>query len=166
MIGLAMSGRVGGHVGENAVGRPAEHLLQACRRIRLVEIHHCKVGAGDRIDMQEIDADYAALAFRRTDALCSDLRPAARRSTEIDNALTGFQQMVLVVDLDELERGARTKAFEPRPRDIGIVELALEPERRGEGPFARGLDARLQRSSALASGFLSAALWRHATVSH
>ena len=39
----------------------------------------------------------------------------------------GFEQLVLVVDLDQLVGGARAIALAPGLRHIGIVELALEP---------------------------------------
>ena len=56
-----------------------------------------------------------------------DLAPAAGRGAEIDDARARLQQMVLVVDLDQLVGGARAIALALGARDIGIVELALEP---------------------------------------
>ena len=41
-----------------------------------------------------------------------DLGPAAGRRAEVDDALAGLQEAVLVVDLDQLEGGAR--AHSPR----------------------------------------------------
>ena len=64
---------------------------------------------------------------RCADALARHLAPAAGRGAEIDHARAGLEQMMLVVDLGELEGGARAEALALGPRHIGIVELALEP---------------------------------------
>ena len=123
---------------------PPSIAFRRVRRILVEEVHHSEVDAGDGVDIQEIDADHPALALRRAHLRRRDLRPAARRRAEVDHALAGLQQMILVVDLDELERGARAIALALGPRDIGIVELALEPARLGDGAF-------LARSSPAAS---------------
>ena len=51
---------------------------------------------------------------------------------------------MLVVDLGELEGGARAIAFALGARHIGIVELALEPAARGERAPLAGLDPNLE----------------------
>ena len=73
--------------------------------------------------------DHAAL-LRRADALGRHLAPAAGRSAKIDHARAFFEKMTLVVDLGQLEGGARAKALALGARDVRIVELALEPSLR------------------------------------
>jgi hypothetical protein len=46
----------------------------------------------------------------RTDLLYGDLRPAARRRAEVDDALPGREKPVGAVDLRQLERRARPVA--------------------------------------------------------
>ena len=93
----------------------------------------------EKIDLREFDARRSASIVedvdattrpcpRRADALGRDLAPAAGRGAEIDHARAGLEQMMLVVDLDQLEGGARAKALALGARHIRIVELALEPE--------------------------------------
>ena len=60
--------------------------------------------------------------------------------------------MIALVDLDQLIGRPRPETFPLGLRHIGIVELALEPQRRGERALARRLDPRLQRAAAFASG--------------
>ena len=57
------------------------------------------------------------------------LRPAARRRAEIDDLLARLEQMIALVDLDELVGGARAPALALGRGHIGIVELALQPQR-------------------------------------
>ena len=64
---------------------------------------------------------------------------------------TGLEEPVLLVDLQKLVGRARAVALAPGLRHIGVVELAFEPQCRGERPLARRLDARLQRPAALAA---------------
>src|SRR5262249_23654602 len=56
------------------------------------------------------------------------------------HAHTGPEQMVLVVDLGELEGGSRAIPPPLRLLDVGVVELALKPSRRGELTALGGLD--------------------------
>ena len=81
-----------------------------------------------------IDRDDLAAA-RRSDlhAIGGDLAPAAGRRAEIDDALTGLQNAILVVDLDELVGGARAISIALCGGDVGIVELTLEPALRRRG---------------------------------
>ena len=76
------------------------------------------------------------------------LAPAAGRGAQIEHARAGFEEMVLVVDLGELERGARAQPLALRLGDIGIVELALQPERGRQRTLLGGLDPHLQRALA------------------
>ena len=84
----------------------------------------------------------------RADALCRHLAPAAGRGAEVDHARAGFQEMMLVVDLGQLEGGARAKALALGARHIGIVELALQPERGRQRALLGGLDPHLERALA------------------
>ena len=63
----------------------------------------------------------------RADPLGRDLAPAARRAAEIDHAQAARQQVKALVELLQLERGARAVALLPRLGDIGVVELPRQP---------------------------------------
>src|SRR5262249_39298477 len=78
------------------------------------------------------------------EALGRDLGPAARRRAEVDHARAFFEQAMLVVDLDQLERGAAAKTFALGPRHVGIVELPLEPAPRGDRAALRRFQPRLE----------------------
>ena len=82
------------------------------------------------------------LPSRAADALRRDLRPAAGRGAEIDDALARLQQAVLVVDLEELVGGARAVALALGAGDVGVVELALEPALRGRAVRLRAVFSR------------------------
>src|SRR5271165_439419 len=151
MISLAMARRVGRHVREDPVGRAAEPFAYDPRRIRIVEVHAPEFDALDRVHVETIDGDHPAGAVFRSRLCGRDLAPAARRGAEIDDALPGLEQLVFVGDLQELKGRARAIALAPGLRDIRVVELPLEPERRGERAFAGRLDAGLQRPAALAA---------------
>ena len=114
-----MAGGVRRHVGEHHVGRPAEHGFQFVRRAGVEKIDLREIDAGDRIHRQEIDGDDAA-ALRGADALGRHLAPAAGRGAEIDHARAFLQEARFVVDLDQLEGGARAhspRAWRARRKD-------------------------------------------------
>ncbi len=144
LVGLAVTGGVGGHVGHHDVGAAPEHGLELVRRVVLHEVELREVDAGDLRHVQQIDRDDLALAVDRADALGGDLAPAARRSTEIDHGHAVLQQPVFVVDLEQLESGARAIAQSLGLDDIGIVELPLQPELRRQFALAAGLDLDVQ----------------------
>ena len=83
MVGLRMADRVGGHVGEDEVGRPAERLPEPVRRGIVHEVHLQDGRAVDRVGRQQVDADDRRL--RRL--LAHHLGPAAGRDAEVDDAL-------------------------------------------------------------------------------
>ena len=87
---------------------------------------------GERRHLEEVDRDDLAPALRRADALRRDLAPAAGRGAEIDHPRAILEQTMLVVDLDQLEGGPPAKAFALGARDVGVVELALQPQLRGQ----------------------------------
>ena len=84
------------------------------------------------------------LRAERVDPRHRHLGPAARRGAEVDHPRAGLQEAEPVVDLDELVGRAAAVALGPRPRHVGVVELALEPERRGELAALGGLDPHPQ----------------------
>ena len=157
MIGRTMTGGVGGHVGQHQVGRAAEHRLELVRRIGVEKVDLREFSAGNRIHRQDVDADDASA---RADALDRDLAPAAGRGAQIDHARAALQHVMLVIDLGQLERRARTKALALGARHIRIVELALEPQL-GRQRLPLALDPDLELAlAASASAFLGC----HGTV--
>ena len=68
-----------------------------------------ELDAGQGIDGQEVDADDPPPPLGAADALSGKLRPAAGRGAEIDDALAGLEEAVLLVDLQELVGGARAQ---------------------------------------------------------
>src|SRR3954468_18861613 len=94
--------------------------------------------------MQDVDCRHAAFPLRCADALCRHLAPPARRRTEVDDAPSGFEEAVLVVELDKLEGSARAPAFALGAGDIRVVELALEPGLRGDRAALGALHPDLQ----------------------
>ena len=95
----------------------------------------------------------AALERIRAGADVNEAQPDGTRPIhwavfKVDYALAGPEQLELVVDLRELERGPRAIALALGPRDIGIVELALQPAGLGNGAFLRRFHPLLQRAAA------------------
>ena len=122
-----MTGGIRRHVGEHDIGRAAEQRLDRIRRARLEEIAPDEVDPRRRRHVEAIDRDDLAPALPTPGTPGRDLAPAARRGAEVDDARAWLEQMVLVVDLDELERGASAKALALGAGDIWVVELPLEP---------------------------------------
>ena len=82
------------------------------------------------------------------DPLDGDLRPAARRTTEIDDTLAKPQQPKALVELDQLEGGARAVAEPARLDNVGIVKLARQPSRRGRFAPTRAADCDHRKAGA------------------
>ena len=95
---------------------------------------------GDRLHAMHVDGDDAALAVPRLHPLDRHLRPAAGSRPQIDDPGARLQEAEFVVDLGELEGGAGTVTHTPRFCDIGIIELALEPDLLRDGAALAGLD--------------------------
>ena len=123
------------------IGRAAQRRDDLCRRVLGEEIELQHDRAGHRLHRQDVGSDELTLALRRADALRRDLGPAAGRGAEIDHARAALQEMEAVVELDQLEGGARAIAEALGLGDIGIVELAREPGGRGGRALLGGLDA-------------------------
>ena len=62
MIGLAVPGGVGRHIGKNEISRPAEMRLQTVRRVAIHEIHLDDLDTRNWIDRQPIYGDDAAFS--------------------------------------------------------------------------------------------------------
>src|SRR6185437_4458330 len=133
------------HVGKHHVGWTVKRRLEPLRRagIEKIELHEFAAGYG--FYRQEVDGDYAP---RRAGASRSYLAPASGRGTEVDHACAFLQEVGLVIDLDELEGGARTKSFALGARDVRIVELALQPELGREFAALTALDAHFKLAGA------------------
>src|SRR5208282_294722 len=136
---------------ENVAGESAEPFAQPRRRVRVVEIHRFELDPLDRVHLEEIDGDHPPPALSGAGPGRRDLAPATRRGAEVEDALAGPEEFVFLVDLQKLVGRARPVALAPGLRHIGVVELALEPQRRGKRALAGGLHARLQRPAALAA---------------
>ncbi len=126
MIGLGVADGIGRHVRQDEIGRPAERGDEAVGRFVGHEIHFQQHHAGQRLDRQQIDADDDGIGHY----LAGNLRPAARRRAEVDDGLAAFEDMELLVELDELVGGAAPVSLGLGALHIGIVELPGEPARR------------------------------------
>ena len=135
---------VGGHVRQHNIGAAADHRKQFGRRIVALKIKLREADARYLRHLQKIDGDHPALAVGRAHPFGRDLAPAARSGAEIDHGDAGFEKMVLVVDLDQLERRARAQSLALGLRHIGIIELALQPELRGQLALASCFDGDVQ----------------------
>ena len=83
--------------------------------------------ARNRCGLREIDPDDGAAPGASSDALDGDLRPAARRTAELDHPAARQQQPETVVQFDQFEGRARAVAEPPCLRDIGVVQLTRQP---------------------------------------
>ena len=101
-----------------------------------------------------VDSHNFALAIDGFDAGAGHLAPSPRCCTQIDNAATRFQEMILVVDLRELEGGTAAIALLSRLVNVWIIELALEPDFLRWRATLAGFDAHFQ---AAATQFVPAA---------
>src|SRR6185437_14033141 len=75
LIGLAVAGGVGGHVGQHHVGAAADHLDQFFGCVVAKKIELGKTDAGNFGHFEQVDRDHLALAVDRADALGGDLAP-------------------------------------------------------------------------------------------
>ena len=119
VIGLFVPGGVGSHVGNHQIGRPIERSGQRRGRVIGHEVHLQNGHAFDRVGRQQIDADHRGVGA----VLAHHLRPAARGNPQIDHPPRAFEQAELLVNLDQLERGAAAPALCLGPLDIRIGQL-------------------------------------------
>jgi hypothetical protein len=107
-----------------------------------IKADHLRAGHG--LHLRRIDGHHAAAARpARRHASHGDLCPSSGRGAEIDDDAPGLQEPQPVVELDQLEGGARPVACLPGRGDEGVGELAGEPARRGRRAALGGLDAHL-----------------------
>ena len=109
----------------------AEHAFSICGAPAARKSSTAKSTPGIGSMSQKIDAE--DLARRPRSRQPFSRRPAtSRRARRRDRRCSGrgLQDMIALVDLDQLKGGARALALALGAGDIGIVELALEPERR------------------------------------
>ena len=136
VVGGVMAGGVGRHVGEDQVGGAAEALEDEADVGVLGDVALEELGAGDRRDGEEVDADHlGGTAFE------GDLGPAAGGGAEVEDAHAGLEEVAAVVELDELEGGAGAVAGLAGADDVGVVDLAGEPALLGERSALGGAQA-------------------------
>src|SRR5205814_7323358 len=114
-------------IAQHEIGRAAECGAAMVSDGGVAKIALQQGRAWDRIGRREVDPDDGAVALLGADPRRGDLAPAAGRAAEIDDPHAGSQQMKALVELDQLESGARAIAEAVRVGDIGIVQLAGEP---------------------------------------
>src|SRR5690606_30228043 len=137
---------VGGHVGKNQVGCPAERFQDGIRRGVAHEIHFQDRHALDRLRGQQVDPRNRCAG----PLLAHNLAPAARCYTEIDHAAGVFQQGEFLIEFDEFESRPAAPALCLRAFDIGIVQLPLEPAGRALLAPADLVEAALRVAAAAA----------------
>src|SRR3569832_1528323 len=165
MIGAGVPSRVRRHVGEDVGCLAAEHGLEPLRRGLVEEVHHRELDARHLLHRQDVDADDLAL-LGRADALGRDLAPAAGCRAEVDYPRAFPEHARLVVDLGQLEGGARAITLALCARDVRIVELAFEPQLRGQRALASRLHAYLERARAAAALACRLAWFGHGALLH
>src|SRR3954468_301683 len=149
LVGFAMARGVGCHVREHHVGAAAHHRKQFRGCVVALEIKLREIDARDLRHLEQIDRDHPALAAGRANSFGGDLAPTAGRGAQIDHRDAVLQEMVLVVDLDQLERRTRAQAFALGLCHVGIVELPLQPKLRGQLALASGLDRDVQSAGGI-----------------
>src|SRR5262245_57780542 len=142
VIGRLVPGRRRMHVGEHGICLgAAQGRADAIGRLRVGEVEPDLPHARDRLHRDNVNGNDPPLPRHELHPLRGDLAPSPWRRAKIDHAHPGPQEMVLIVDLGELEGGAAAIAPALRLLDIRIVELALEPARRGEFSPLGGADS-------------------------
>src|SRR5712671_1841110 len=105
-----MAGRSRCHIAQHEIGGAADRSNGG----KVPDIAREEYRAGQRCRLREVHADDAAVAGPAGDTVYGDLRPAARCTAEVDDALARPQQAKPIVELDQLEGGARAVAEPPR----------------------------------------------------
>ncbi len=82
------------------------------------------------------------------DTLDRHLGPAAGCGAEIDQPGAGFQDLELIVELQQLEGSARAIAETLGLGHIGVIQLTLQPAGRRDRALGGGLDAGMQAAAA------------------
>ena len=119
VVGGVVPGGVRRHVGQHQVGLAGQRRQHRLLRRGVLEIPLQHDGAGDRVHRQQVERHDPAAG---RDAFQRHLGPAARRGAEVDHPGARLQQPDLVVDLEQLEGGARAVAAGLGGADIGVVD--------------------------------------------
>src|SRR6185503_1116562 len=125
LIHDAIATDIGRHVGHHKIdGVRPDEVTQSLQRLGLGEVALQELDPGNRLHWQQVDRDDAA---RRSNELGSQLAPAAGRRAQVDADRSAMEQLLLVLDLLELEDGARTPTATARLLDVDVALLALAP---------------------------------------
>src|SRR4029077_16604245 len=151
MGGWGVAGGRRRHVAQHEIGRSAQRGADLTGGGKVAEITGQQRSARHGGGLLQVDPDQRAMAFAGADPGGGDLGPAARRATEIDDPYARPQQMVALVELDQLEGGARVVPEAVRLGDIGIVQLTVEPFGRGRLAPPRRPDPDGKRPGAIAA---------------
>src|SRR5262249_4432151 len=101
--------------------------------------------------------DPALLAVLGDHPLDRDLSPAAGCCPQVDHLCAGLKEAEAVVELDQLESRPRAIAQALRLGDIGIIELAFEPEGGRKAAAMGGLHPLRQATARAGAGRASPA---------
>ena len=146
VVGAGVSGRGWRHVAEHDIGLARERVADQRRRRLVEEVGAQHLRPRDGPHFQQVEREHAAAAgLPGANAFDRDLSPSPRRGAQIDDARARPQQPEAVVQLDQLERGARTKAAALGFRDVGIGELPLQPAAGGRRPLPAALQPATAR---------------------
>ena len=125
VVGALVTGRWCGHVGNHEIRRAAQRFHQQARGLVLKEVHLHEMHAWQCIHFQKVDGRDANVGVGRIRHLGGNLRPASWCRAKVDDALGVFEDMVLIVDLQQLEGRASAIPFELCPLDVRVVDMAL-----------------------------------------
>lgn len=124
-FGVGVAGGVGGHVGEDDIelrGLVGSGGEEECR-VDVPGIADEGVdgrGQGDA-DALEVEANDGAAG---ADEFGGDLKPRAGGAAEVEDAVSGSDELLGLLDLLELEGGARGVSLGLGLSEIGVVELS------------------------------------------
>ena len=132
VVGLLVTRRRGRHIRHHHIGRATQPGLDLLVSTLVQKIQLVQLGPGDGLNRLEVNAQHAPLRFalpvsQRVGASDRHLTPPTRRAPQIDHARARHQKADLVVQFQDLEGRTPPIAFVPRPLDIGVVQLPLQP---------------------------------------
>jgi hypothetical protein len=106
--------------------------IRACGHIRVIKIALYQLGPRHSVDRQQVHPDDLG-----GPALHGHLAPATGRRAQIDDPAALGDEVEFVVQFDQLERRTGAVALRSRGHDIGIVQLAAQPELLAGGAASR-----------------------------
>ena len=124
LVGVGDSGEVGREVGEDQVGGLPEGGDDFFTGLGPGEVALDEGRAGDGLDREEVGGDDFPAGIGELDG---DLGPAAGRGAEVDDGESGPEELVGLVDLEELERGAGAVSFGAGGADERVARLPPAP---------------------------------------